>query len=77
MAVGRSPRRRRPSRLVLDLRHVRDLDAINVGPLAAACQLGDDYRVAVFLDHSSAAIAERLTAAGAPGHRLRHIASAA
>jgi anti-anti-sigma factor len=66
-------RRTRPLRLVVDLRHLRDLDAINLGTLAEACHLGDDHRVAVFLDYSSRAIADRLTAAGVPGHRLRHI----
>lgn len=69
-------RRLRPLRLVIDLRDLDDFDAINLGTLAAAYHLGDDYRVAVFLDHCSSAIAERLTAAGVPGHRLRHTASA-
>jgi len=62
----------RPLRLVVDLSHLQDLDAINLGTLAAACDVGDDHRVAVFLDNSSSAIAERLTAAGVPVHRLRH-----
>jgi anti-anti-sigma regulatory factor len=66
-------RRRRPLRLVVDLHDLHELDAINLGTLAAACLLGDDHRVAVFLDYSSRAIADRLTAAGVPGHRLRHI----
>ncbi len=65
-------RRLRPLRLVIDLRDLDDLDAINLGILAAACYLGDDYRVAVFLDHCSPAITERFIAAGVPGHRLRH-----
>lgn len=66
-------RRTRPLRLVLDLHDLQDLDAINLGTLAAACHLGDDHHVAVFLDHSSPAIAERLAAAGVPSHRLRRI----
>lgn len=70
-------RRLRPLRLVVDLRDLQDLDAINLGSLVAACHLGDDHRVAVFLDYSSPAIAERLTAAGVPGHRLRYTVSAA
>ena len=65
-------RRLRPLRLILDLHDVADLDPINLGTLAAACQLGDDYHVAVFLDHSTPAIASRLFAAGVPRHRLRH-----
>ena len=66
-------RRVRPLRLILDLHDLQDLDAINLGTLAAACQLGDDHRVAVFLDHPSLAIADRLSAAGVARHRLRHI----
>jgi anti-anti-sigma regulatory factor len=64
-------RRLRPLRLVLDLRNLQDLDAINLGTLSAACHLGDDHQVAVFIDYCSPVIAERLTAAGVPGHRLR------
>jgi anti-anti-sigma factor len=70
-------RRVRPLRLVVDLRDLQDLDAINLGTLVAACHLGDDHQVAVFLDHCSPVIAERLSAAGVPGHRLRNITSAA
>ncbi|MEV6350511.1 STAS domain-containing protein [Actinoplanes sp. NPDC051851] len=66
-------RRRRPLRLVIDLDDLRDLDPINLGTLAAACHLGDDHHVAVFLDHSTPAIAARLSAAGVPAHRLRHV----
>jgi len=69
-------RRLRPLRLILDLRHVEDLDSINVGTLAAACQLGDDHQVAVFVDNSSRTIAGRLTAAGVADHRLRHVGPA-
>ncbi|GIF18813.1 anti-anti-sigma factor [Actinoplanes tereljensis] len=69
-------RRLRPMRLVVDLHDVRDLDPINLGTLAAACHLGDDQHVAVFLDRCSRAIAERLTAAGVPAHRLRYTTSA-
>jgi anti-anti-sigma factor len=69
-------RRIRPLRLILDLHDVQDLDPINLGTLAAACELGDDHRVVVFLDHPSPAIAERLAAAGVPDHRLRHIGHA-
>jgi anti-anti-sigma factor len=66
-------RRVRPLRLVVDLRDLHDVDPINLGTLAAACLLGDDHQVAVFLDRSSAAIAGQLTAAGVPPHRLRHV----
>ncbi|MGX6602149.1 STAS domain-containing protein [Micromonosporaceae bacterium Da 78-11] len=68
-------RHQRPLRLVVDVGDLHDLDAINLGTLAAACHLGDDHRVVVFLDHSSPALAERLAAAGVPAHRLRHITS--
>ncbi|MEU6205904.1 STAS domain-containing protein [Micromonospora musae] len=63
----------RPSRLVMDLADVQNVDPINLGTLAAACHLGDDHQVAVFLDHSSAPLADQLTAAGVPRHRLRHV----
>ncbi|MEU4164318.1 STAS domain-containing protein [Actinoplanes sp. NPDC026670] len=63
----------RPSYLVLDLADVRELDSINLGALAAACHLGDDHQVTVFVDHTSAGIALLLTAAGVPTHRIRHI----
>jgi anti-anti-sigma regulatory factor len=63
----------RPPHLVLDLADVRELDPINLGALAAACHLGDDHQVTVYVDHSSAGIALLLTAAGVPGHRIRHI----
>ena len=69
-------RRLRPLRLILDLRDVDDLDPINVGTLAAACHLGDDHQVAVFLDNPSLRIADRLTAAGIAGHRLRQVGAA-
>ena len=63
----------RPLRLILDLHDVHDLDPINLGTLAAACQLGDDHQVAVFLDHSSTAIANQLSKAGVAHHRLRQV----
>ena len=66
-------RRDRPLRLVLDLGGVHGLDPINVGTLAAACHLGDDHHVVVFLGHPSPAIADQLLAAGVPTHRLRHL----
>jgi anti-anti-sigma regulatory factor len=68
-------RHTRPLRLIVDLSAVREADPINIGTLAAACHLGDDHKVAVFLDHSWADIAAQLAAAGVPTHRLRHITS--
>lgn len=65
--------RTRPLRLILDLGDVQGLDAINLGTLVAACHLGDDHKVAVFLDHSPTAIADQLSAAGVPTYRLRHV----
>jgi anti-anti-sigma factor len=70
-------RRVRPLRLVINLCDLHDLDAINLGALAAACELGDDHRVTVLLDYCSPVIAQRLTAAGVPGHRLRQHARVA
>jgi len=76
-ALVRAIRHDRPLRLILELADVHDLDAINLGTLAAACHLGDDHQVAVFLDHATPGIAEDLTAAGVPTHRLRHVAAVA
>ncbi len=64
-------RKVRPARLVLDLADVAGLDPINVGTLSAACELGDDHHVVVFLDNAAPDDAARLTAAGVPRHRLR------
>jgi anti-anti-sigma factor len=64
-------RRVRPLRLILDLGDVSHMDPINLGTLAALCDLADDHHVAVFMDNSSAAIAVQLTAAGVPPQRLR------
>jgi anti-anti-sigma regulatory factor len=65
-------RKVRPLRLVLDLADVSGIDPINLGTLAAACGLGDDHHVIVFLDNSSETIAAQLTAAGVPRQRMRH-----
>ncbi|MEV8507145.1 STAS domain-containing protein [Actinoplanes sp. NPDC051475] len=72
-ALVNAVRHVRPLRLILDLRDVQGLDPINLGALAAACHLGDDHQVAVFLDNSSAVVAGQLTAAGVPQHRLRSV----
>jgi anti-anti-sigma regulatory factor len=64
-------RKVRPLRLILDLGDVSDIDAIHVGTIAALCDLADDHHVAVFLDHSSAVLSNRLRAAGVAQHRLR------
>ncbi|MFI7597961.1 STAS domain-containing protein [Actinoplanes sp. NPDC049681] len=72
-ALVNAVRHVRPLRLILDLQDVRGLDPINLGTLAAACHLGDDHKVAVFLDNSSAVVAGQLTAAGVARHRLRGV----
>ena len=64
-------RKMRPLRLILDLGDVSDVDPINLGTLAALCDLADDHQVVVFMDNSSATIAGQLTAAGVPPQRLR------
>jgi anti-anti-sigma factor len=64
-------RKVRPLRLILDLGDVSDVDPINLGTLAALCDLADDHHVIVFMDNSSAAIAVQLQAAGVPPQRLR------
>ena len=64
-------RKVRPLRLILDLGDVSDLDPINLGTLAALCDMADDHKVVVFLDNSSTLVADRLRAAGVPAQRLR------
>lgn len=64
-------RRLRPLRLVLDLGAVTAVDPINLGTLAALCDLADDHRVVVFLDGPTDEIADELRAAGVPSPRFR------
>jgi anti-anti-sigma factor len=64
-------RKVRPLRLILDLGDVTDLDPINLGTLAALCDLADDHHVVVFMDNSSERIADELHAAGVPRQRFR------
>jgi anti-anti-sigma regulatory factor len=65
-------RRVRPLRLIVDLADVPELDPINVGSVAAACSLGDDHQVAVFVHNPVPLLAEQLAAAGVPHQRLRN-----
>ena len=65
-------RRVRPLRLILDLADVPELDPINIGSVAAACDLGDDHQVAVFVHNPPPLLAAQLAAAGVPHQRLRH-----
>src|ERR1700748_2743494 len=46
-------RRVRPASLILDLGDVPDLDPINLGTLAALCDLADDHKVVLTLENSS------------------------
>ena len=64
--VVRTVRRVRPLRLMLDLTEVVTLDPINVGTLIAACLLGDDHAVAVFLVNPGPDLATRLALGGVP-----------
>ncbi len=64
-------RRVRPLRLILDLGDVSKVDPINLGTLAALCDLAVDHRVVVFLENSSPTVAAQLAAAGVPPQRLR------
>ncbi|SDS90860.1 STAS domain-containing protein [Actinoplanes derwentensis] len=65
----------RPVRLILDLADVHELDALNLGALAAACGVGDDHHVLVLVDNATPGLAHHLTAAGVPGQRIRHAAT--
>jgi anti-anti-sigma factor len=64
-------RRVRPLRLIVDLSGVTAVDPINLGTLAALCDLADDHHVVVFLDGTSSAFAAELWAAGVPPQRFR------
>jgi anti-anti-sigma factor len=64
--VVRTVRRVRPLRLVLDLTEVTTLDPINVGTLIAACVVGEDHAVAVFIVNPGPELASRLALAGVP-----------
>lgn len=63
-------RKVRPLRLIVDLAEVTAVDPINLGTLAALCDLADDHRVVVFLHNSPADIGEDLRAAGVPPQRF-------
>ena len=63
-------RKVRPLRLVVDLGEVTEVDPINLGTLAALCDLADDQNVVVVIEHASTAIAVELRAAGVPAQRL-------
>jgi anti-anti-sigma factor len=63
-------RKQRPLRLIVDLAQVTTIDPINIGTLAALCDLADDQKVAVFLVNASPELADDLRAAGVPPQRL-------
>jgi len=64
-------RRTRPNRLVVELDDVTALDSINLGTLAALCDLADDHRVPVVLAEPTAAVRAALLATGIPTQRIR------
>lgn len=64
-------RRVRPLRLIIDLSDVSSVDAINLGTLAALCDVADDQHITISLDGATAALALQLRAAGVPGPRVR------
>jgi len=73
-ALVHTMRRVRPPRLILDLADVPGLDSFDLGAVAAACEIGDDHAVTVFVQNPSADLAEQLTAAGVPRQRVRSVA---
>lgn len=64
-------RRLRPHRLILDFADVCALDSINVGTVAAVCDLAADHQVVLFVDHATAAITAHLQDAGVHHRHLR------
>jgi anti-anti-sigma factor len=57
-------RRLRPHRLILDLSDVRHLDSINVGTVAAVCDVAVDHQVTLLVDNPPPSIVAQLHAAG-------------
>jgi anti-anti-sigma regulatory factor len=68
----RAVRKIRPNRLIVSMAHVRALDAINLGTLAALCGLADDHKIVVLLADPTAEIRSALLAAGVPTERIRY-----
>ncbi|GAA4600461.1 hypothetical protein BJY16_003538 [Actinoplanes octamycinicus] len=66
-------RRVRPLMLIVDLCGLAEPDPFYVGSVAAACDLGDDHQVAVFVRSPSGAMTDRLTAAGVPRQRVNPV----
>ena len=69
-------RKVRPLRLIVDLAGVAEIDPINLGTLAALCDLADDHHVVVFLESAPISVAADLRAAGVPSQRFRLAAAA-
>lgn len=69
-ALVHTLRRVRPVRLIIDLNDVSELDPIELGSVAAACDLGDDHHVFVLVCSPTGAVTDRLTAAGVPRQRV-------
>ncbi|WP_436521458.1 STAS domain-containing protein [Actinoplanes sp. HUAS TT8] len=69
-ALVHTLRRVRPLRLIVDLSDVPEPDPIELGSVVAACDLGDDHQVPVFVCSPSGAVTDRLTAAGVPRQRV-------
>jgi anti-anti-sigma regulatory factor len=65
-------RRIRPLRMLLDLSDVVTVDPINLGSLAALCDLADDHHVIIFLDDPSTEVRAQLRAAGVAPQRFRY-----
>lgn len=65
-------RKIRPPQLIVSLANVRTLDAINLGTLAALCDLADDHKIGAFLADPTAEIRSALLAAGVPADRIRY-----
>jgi anti-anti-sigma factor len=68
-------RKVRPLRLIVDLAGVTTIDPINLGTLAALCDLADDHGVVVFIDNALPAVTADLRTAGVPPQRFRLVAA--
>ena len=70
-------RKVRPLRLILDLADVPEVDPINLGTLAALCDLADDHHVVVSMQNPRAEVAIQLAAAGVPPRHFHTAGQAA
>lgn len=58
--------RRRPARIVIDVREVTEIDSVAIGTLRAACDMASDAHLVVGVRAGRSPVVDRLTAADLP-----------